>query len=270
MISAGVSDGKGYIGPVREDRSVQGDRRIYTYRVQGEFSHYMGTYIPPIDRSIGEMRSPTFAQIYVVDEDMGKRAERRTGIFSGLNQAIRMTLDMMLAECHPYVGQFLSRGEKIRKDIAKGKETVNLTLHLHADKGRPGTTILPTVSEVGVVMVDDRNTRNTRNLIVYFKQRGLFRIFESNPMYDPLMYPLLFPVGEHGCTYGEKYANGAKRHNKGTMSLREHIAFRLFPVREDGSVLHDGGRAYQQWCVDQRAKVEQEALRWCNNNQDTL
>ncbi|OWY91723.1 Helitron helicase, partial [Phytophthora megakarya] len=181
---------------------------------------------------------------------MRNRAERRTRIFSGL---VLMTLDMMLAECNPYEGQFLSRGEKIRKDIAEGKETVNLTLHLHADKGRPGTTILPTVSEVGVVMVDDRNTRNTRNLIVYFKQ--LFHIFESNPMYDPLMYALLFPMGEHGCTYGEKYANGAKWHNKDTMSLREHIAFRLFPDPEDDSVLHDGGRAYQQLCVDQRAKT---------------
>ncbi|OWY97976.1 LOW QUALITY PROTEIN: Helitron helicase [Phytophthora megakarya] len=117
---------------------------------------------------------------------------------------------------------------------------------------------------------DDGSSRNLRDLIVYPKQRGLFRIFESNPMYDSLMHPLLFPMGEHGCTYGEKYANGTKRHNQDTMSLREHIAFRLFPDPEDGSVLHDGGCAYQQWCVDQRSKVEQEALRWCHNNQETL
>ncbi|OWZ03189.1 Helitron helicase [Phytophthora megakarya] len=255
VVSAGASDGKGHIGPVREDRSVQGDRRIYTYRMQGEFSHYLGTSILPLGRSTGEMRSPTFAQIYVVDKDMRKRAERGTGIFS---------------ECNPYVGQFISHGESIWKDFAEGKVTVNLTLHLHADKGRPGTTNLPTVSEVGVVMVHDGNTRNPRHLIVYPKQRGLFRIFESNPMYESLMYPLLFPMGEHGCTYGEKYANGAKRHNKDTMSLREHIAFRLFPDPEDGFVLHDSGRAYQQYCVDQRAKVEQEALGWYNNNQQTL
>ncbi|OWZ13140.1 Helitron helicase [Phytophthora megakarya] len=207
------------------------------------------------------MRSPTFAQIYVVDEDMRKRAEHRTGIFSGLDQEILMTLDTMLTEFNPYVGQFISHGEKIRKDIAETKETVNLTLHLHADKRRPGTTNLPTVSEVGVVMVDDGNSRNPRDLIVYPKQRGLFRIFESNQMYDPLMYPLLFPMGEHRGTYGEKYANGVKRHNKDTMSLHEHIAFRLFPDNEDGFVLHDGERAYQQWCVDQRAKVEVEASR---------
>ncbi|OWZ06914.1 Helitron helicase [Phytophthora megakarya] len=110
---------------VREDRSVQGGRGIYTYRMQGKFAHYLGPSIPPI------------RQIYVVDEDMRKRAERRTGIFSGLDQEIPMTLDMMLVECNPYVGQFISQGEKIRKDIAVGKETVNLTLHLHADKRRP-------------------------------------------------------------------------------------------------------------------------------------
>ncbi|OWZ11778.1 Helitron helicase [Phytophthora megakarya] len=204
MVSAGESDGKGHIGPVREDRSVQGGRGIYTYRMPGEFSHYLGSSIPPIDRSKGEMRSPTFAQIYVVDEDIRKRAERRTGIFSGLDQEILMPLHMMLTECNPYVGQFISHGVKIRKDIVEGKETVNLTLHLHADKRRPGTTNLPTVSEVGVVMVDDGNSRNRWDLIVYPQQCGLFRTFESNPMYDQLMYPLLFPMGEHGCTNGKK------------------------------------------------------------------
>ncbi|OWZ09656.1 Helitron helicase [Phytophthora megakarya] len=122
----------------------------------------------------------TGCKIYVVDEDMRKRAERRTGVFSGLDQEILMTLDMMLAEWNPYVGQFISHGEKIRKDIAEGKETVNLTLHLYADKRRRGTTNLLTVSEVGDVMVDDGNSRNPRDLIVYPKQHGLFRIYESN------------------------------------------------------------------------------------------
>ncbi|OWY97977.1 Helitron helicase [Phytophthora megakarya] len=89
MVSAGASDGKGHIGAVREDPSVQGGRGIYTYRMQGEFSHYLGTSIPPVDRPIGEMRSPTFAQIYAVDEAMRKRAERRTVVFSGLDQEIQ-------------------------------------------------------------------------------------------------------------------------------------------------------------------------------------
>ncbi|OWZ06913.1 Helitron helicase [Phytophthora megakarya] len=104
-------------------------------------------------------------------------------------------------------------------------------------------------------MVDDGNSRNPRGLIVYPKQRGLFRIFESNPMYDPLMYPLLYPMGEHGCTYGEKYTNGTKRHHKDMMSLRENIVFHLFPDPEDESVLHDGGRAYQQFQHTLRADV---------------
>ncbi|KAG3088106.1 hypothetical protein PI125_g18442 [Phytophthora idaei] len=54
------------------------------------------------------------------------------------------------------------------------------------------------------------------------------------------------------------------------MSLREHVAYRLFPKLGDGSALHLGGRVFQQYCVDQRAKVEQEALRWVPNNQATL
>ncbi|OWZ17967.1 Helitron helicase [Phytophthora megakarya] len=109
--------------------------------MQGEFSHYLGASIPPIDESTGEMISPTFAQIYVVDEGMRKRAERRTGIYSGLEQEILMTLDMMLAECNPYVGQFISHGEKIRKDIAEGKRLYYIYMLISVDR-EPRTYLL--------------------------------------------------------------------------------------------------------------------------------
>ncbi|OWZ11011.1 LOW QUALITY PROTEIN: Helitron helicase [Phytophthora megakarya] len=173
------------------------------------------------------MRSPTFAQIYVVDEDMKKRSERRTGIFSGLDQEIRMTLDMMLAECNPY---FLSHGEKIRKDTGEGKETVNLTLYQQTDKRQGGTTKLPPVSEVGVVMVYDRNARDPR--------AACFAFFETNSIYDSLTYPLLFPMGNHGCTNGEKYP---KQHNKGTISLRNHIILKMNPFYTTVDVLTNSG-----------------------------
>ncbi|KAG2784358.1 hypothetical protein PC129_g21054 [Phytophthora cactorum] len=89
-------------------------------------------------------------------------------------------------------------------------------------------------------------------------------------MYDPLQYPLLFPGGDLGWTYTDKYANGNRYRQKDTLSLREHVAYRLFPKPGDGSALHLGGRVFQQYCVDPRAKVEQEALRWVSNNQATL
>jgi hypothetical protein len=51
------------------------------------------------------------------------------------------------------------------------------------------------------------------------------------------------------------------------MSLREHTAYRLYQKEGDGYALHHGGRLSQQECVDQRAKSEQEMLRWVATHQ---
>ncbi|GMF59989.1 unnamed protein product [Phytophthora fragariaefolia] len=54
------------------------------------------------------------------------------------------------------------------------------------------------------------------------------------------------------------------------MSLHEHVAYRLFQKVDDQAALHQGGRLFQQWIVDQRAKCEQEQLRWVAQNQKKL
>ncbi|GMF45672.1 unnamed protein product [Phytophthora fragariaefolia] len=92
----------------------------------------------------------------------------------------------------------------------------------------------------------------------------------SNLMYDPLQYPLLLPHGELGWTYTDTYANNIERRNKREMSLREHVAYRLYQRVDDQSVLHKGGRLFQQYGVDQRAKRKQEQLGWIATHQAEL
>ncbi|GMF44782.1 unnamed protein product [Phytophthora fragariaefolia] len=269
--SVGVARNGGGVQRVREDTSVQGQRGVYTFRIQGAMGHYLGSLLPRQEFDGVDFTPAKFAQIYIVDEDMKQRSLRRKGIFADLDEERLMTLENMMETYNPFAQQFLSHAKKIRKDIEEGNHTnVNVIYQLHADRIRPRTTNLPTVNEVGAVMIDDGTFNKQRDILLYTKRNSLLRIFETNPMYDPLQYPLLFPHGELGYTYTDKYANGQKHRNKEKMSLREHIAYRLFPKMDDGSVLHQGGRLFQQWCVDQRAKVEQEILRWVSNNQKTL
>ncbi|KAG3090755.1 hypothetical protein PC121_g3977 [Phytophthora cactorum] len=54
------------------------------------------------------------------------------------------------------------------------------------------------------------------------------------------------------------------------MSLREHVAYRLYQKCDDQFVLHQGGRLFQQNCVDQRAKCKQEQLRWVAAHQSEI
>ncbi|GMF54501.1 unnamed protein product [Phytophthora fragariaefolia] len=73
-----------------------------------------------------------------------------------------------------------------------------------------------------------------------------------------------------GWTYTDMYANNIEKRNKREMSLREHVAYRLYQKVDDQSVLHQGGRLFQQYCVDQRAKCEQKQLRWIATYQAEL
>ncbi|KAE9025355.1 hypothetical protein PR001_g12451 [Phytophthora rubi] len=54
------------------------------------------------------------------------------------------------------------------------------------------------------------------------------------------------------------------------MALREHTAYRLFQKVGNQSALHQGGRLFQQWVVNQRAKCEQEQLRWVATHQKEI
>ncbi|GMF44533.1 unnamed protein product [Phytophthora fragariaefolia] len=176
----------------------------------------------------------------------------------------------MMVECNPFAQQFLSFGQKLREDLARGMQVKDIRYVLHSKPSEPITYNLPTVSEVGVAMVEDGNLTRPRDLYVVAKDHSLLRLFETDEKYDPLQYPLLFPYGDLGWTYTDVYANGAKYRNKRRMSLREHVAYRLFQKVDDQAALHQGGRLFQQWVVDQRAKCEQEQLRWVAKNQKKL
>ncbi|RLN90508.1 hypothetical protein BBJ28_00011571 [Nothophytophthora sp. Chile5] len=244
-----------------EEREAERERdRLY--QAERAMGHYLGSMLPYVDRSTGEESAPKFAQIYIVDPDMRRRTERRQGIFSSLDPVHLMDLEDMLARYNPFAQQFLTFGERLREDIASGKEVVDIVYKLHADPRHPGTHNLPTASEVAATMVEDGNLDKHRDLLLYARDRGLLRLFETSPMYDPLQYPLLFPLGDLGWTFTDTYADGNQRRSNTKLSLREHVAFRLFQKPNDGSVLHLGGRLFQQWTVDQQAKAEQERLRW--------
>ncbi|ETP44864.1 hypothetical protein F442_08609 [Phytophthora nicotianae P10297] len=243
-VGASRSDTGGF-GREREDESVQGQRGVYTYRIQGAMGHYLGSLLPHYDFSTGELAPAKFAQIYFVDPNMQRRALRRESIFAHLSPVTLLALETMIEAINPLAQQFISFGKQLRKAVREGKEVLDIVFKLHADPRSPGTT-------------------------TSLSRQSLLRLFETNSMYDPLQYPLLFPNGELGWTYRDTYANGQLYRKTAKMSLREFVAYRLFPKLGDGSVLHHGGRLFQQWCVDQRAKVEQDSLRWIANNQKLI
>ncbi|GMF48411.1 unnamed protein product [Phytophthora fragariaefolia] len=233
--SIGVSSSDSTFRDVNQDQSVVGQHGVYTYRIQRTMGHFMGSMLPYVDRRTGERVPPKFVQIYIVDPDMQERANRRKGIFADLDIVALQDIENMMVECNPFAQQFLSFGQKLREDFARGMQVKDILYVLHSKPSEPRTYNLPTVSEVGVALVEDGIFTRPRNLYVVAKDHSLLRLFETDEKYDPLQYPLLFPYGDLGWTYTD-------------------------------TALHQGGRLFQQWVVDQRAKCEQEQLRWVAKN----
>ncbi|GMF18230.1 unnamed protein product [Phytophthora fragariaefolia] len=213
---------------------------------------------------------PKFAQIYIVDPDIQERANRRKGIFADLDIVALQDIENMMVECNPLAQQFLCFGQKLRKNLARGMQVKDIRYVLDSKPSKPITYNLPTVSEVGVAIAEDGNLTRPCDLYVVAKDHSLLRLFETDETSDPFQNPLLFPYEDLGWTYTDVFANGTKYRNKREMSLREHETYPLFQKVDDQTALHQGGRRFQQWMVDQRAKCEQEQLRWVAKNQKKL
>ncbi|GMF15922.1 unnamed protein product [Phytophthora fragariaefolia] len=218
---------------VNQDESVAGQHGVYTYRIQSAMGHYLGSLLSRVGPLTNLSKPAKFAQIYIVDPDMQQRVERRRGMFADLDPGTLLDIEQMMTEVNRFAQQFLNFAERLRQDQAEGKDVVDMVYRLHEKRSNPRTHNIPTVAEVGATLIEDGNLECPRDILLWAKDHNLLRLFESNPMYAPFTY-------------------------------------RLYQKVDDQSVLHQGGRLFQQYCVDQRAKCEHEQLRWIATHQAEL
>uniref|UniRef100_A0A182PWS4 ATP-dependent DNA helicase n=1 Tax=Anopheles epiroticus TaxID=199890 RepID=A0A182PWS4_9DIPT len=133
---------------------------------------------------------------------------------------------------------------------------------------------------------------HTRDIVLQHRATGgLQQVYETNQFADALQYPILFPRGEAGWTYGMRKkqhpvaqprpsrnrvnsddADNSNREDdpdpeadlsnveRSTSQItpREYAAYRICWRENDFSLLHRGGRLFQQYCVDQYCKMEMQ------------
>ncbi|POM78915.1 LOW QUALITY PROTEIN: Helitron helicase-like protein [Phytophthora palmivora] len=305
--------------PLQVDECVT-RRGVYNFRVMGTVCHQMGSLIPP-------------PPIYISNPDSAARMASRIRMTDGLSAEILSDIDEVMEQNNPYAQQFLhareiliersrpalemARADRAQRQENEGKQEedvhdslidpeVECILRLHVgQETNPGTHNTPTASEVAAIIID-ANAAQPRDIILYARQGGFNRIYETNPHYDPLQYPLLHPYRESGWTYKISYTDEQNNNNndqrrrsrvgndqtdqnlegdlaewgyivqyedsreerrKPTMSLTEFVAYLLYDRTGSHLLLLLGGRLTQQYCVDQWAKAEQERLRYFVNNQ---
>ena len=82
----------------------------------------------------------------------------------------------------------------------------------------------------------------------------------KHPMYDPLMYVLMFPFGDKGWELGSFISTN--RQSKKCSPLQYYRYMLMIHAGETFNTLHQMGRLFQQYVVDMYAKVESMRLMY--------
>ncbi|XP_074361920.1 uncharacterized protein LOC141702133 [Apium graveolens] len=128
--------------------------------------------------------------------------------------------------------------------------------------GRPNH-IAPS-NEVAGLIVTSPYAKGCRDTLIDSRVDGLQRIFETDPRFMQLQYPLLFPHGYIGY-YREIPLNRPVKHSKRDVEVTESE-----DPGEKGLTSHLGGRLWQQYVVDAFTAIEQYRLDWIRDHQTTI
>ena len=178
-------------------------------------------------------------------------------------------LQDMIKDVNPYAHLYQQAGNIMRENPT---QDIKLVLRAHNENCSidPRRYNLPTGTDVAIILPIDRETTSSRDVIVYKNAsnhptgKQLMNIKTIHPMYDPLMYVLIFPFGDKG--WEADYTTGSKKY-----TARQYYKYRLMIHGGDTfNTIHRMGRLFQQYVVDIYAKIEEGRLKFIQANQSKL
>jgi hypothetical protein len=170
------------------DESVTRGAGPYSFRIQGELYHKIGSLCP------AEGQRSRFAQLYI--HNTKREHQNRHAVMPSFDLTTLDRLLTMMYNINPYVEVF-----KMARDMmATEGVPMDLKLRLIASRTKDARRYnVPTVDEVVALMVGDGFEAVDRRDVVLAQQASPFqRISELHVRYMALHYPLLFPYGEDG------------------------------------------------------------------------
>ncbi|KAG6730872.1 hypothetical protein I3842_01G101300, partial [Carya illinoinensis] len=167
---------------VKFDRDLcRRNRGIYTFRTQGQIYHYINDLIPLNGR-------PSYLQLYFYDTE--HELENRISDSNRMNPSIIAQLIDIL-RINPYSVFFRSLGDLPNLE--------NQVIHIRSDAGLDQRVFnAPTSSQVAAIWVEneDADQLGGRDICVFSHSGGSHIVQYYFGCYDPLQYPLLFPLGD--------------------------------------------------------------------------
>jgi hypothetical protein len=102
---------------------------------------------------------------------------------------------------------------------------------------------------------------SNRDIILRNIDGSLKRVSQKSGAYDPLQYPLLFPLGDYGWSIPLP---------GNPVTIMDFYRYRLMERSNQPSLLHLGGKLFQQYVTDQYSKMEGDRLDFIKFNQSKL
>ncbi|XP_074374596.1 uncharacterized protein LOC141715007 [Apium graveolens] len=259
------------------DNSINRGSPPYCFRLQCQNYHLVGSLVP-LNGS-----SPKFFQLYICDtqNEVENRINAIGGASDNVDPDIVEELLGMLDKNNELVKAFrMARNRFENEDLDEFKLVL---ISSQSSSGIPNH-ITPSDEVAAFIVSDDTDTGGFRDTIVNSKQERLKRIYETDPHFMQLQYPLLFPWGTEGYhkripLISNKYSeienlddedldpdSTQRRH----ISLREYYCYKIMIRTSEGLTPHLAGRLWQQYVVDQFAAIEQYRLDWVSMHRTTI
>ncbi|XP_074352297.1 uncharacterized protein LOC141691457 [Apium graveolens] len=218
-------------------------------RQPGQNYHLVGSLVS-LDGS-----SPKFCQFYMYDtlNEVENRINAMRGASDNVDPDIVEELLGMLDKNNELVKAFrMAQNRFENEDLDEFKLVL---ISSQSSSGRPNH-ITPSDEVVAFIVSDDTDTGGFRDTVVNFKQEGLKRIYETNPHFMQLQYPLLFPWGTEG-------------YHK-CIPLINNKYSKIENLDDEDLDPDSTQRRHQQYVVDQFAAIEQYRLDWVSTHQTTI
>ena len=224
------------------------------FKIQGKLYHSIGSLLPV------DGQDPKFLQLYFYDID--EATDHRLKVMPKLDSKILKELTQIIESTNNYVKSF-----KAVLEYEESEAEIYICLISDKKKIPAGEHVrkynLPQGCEVAALMPGDGD--GELEVVVRDKNNKLTRINRLHRSYDPLLYVVADPYGTDGFTPGQ---DRAKNKNL-KVSIADFYSYRI-QVRPGFNQLLRSKRCFQQYLVDQGAKIEGARLKWAADNQKTI
>jgi hypothetical protein len=244
----------------------------YSFRIHGELIHQAGSLLPE-----NSTATPVYSQLYVCEsQDIALDHRVRNRWNAGLNSQTMRTLQGMLYASHPGVHLYKQAYELTRAMPPERQCRIALHFDPKCDRRRYQAPDAA-VQEIAVLLPGDGDQVQGSQDIILYRNHGkpLQRICDTNPLYPPLHYVLLFPTGQLGwyphILYATVEEDGAPGNPKRIyVSMAEYNRYHLFVRLTESHHIFLTGNLFQEFVCESWAVAEQNRLNYLRQHQQDL